>query len=167
MHCWPIRSQTKYNIPKNMKNIIKGFLAIAILALGAQSLQAGKGNGPDKGANFGSLFYKGETVGTVATPTSQPGRGIDTIYVPMPLFGDMMQVVTTPADGQLGITTVAPGDRDYHGGRWAVEVIRWKVQSDVRLLTSEDDVIVAYESGEITMERVLEADFVCPVRKNK
>ena len=146
-----------------MKKFMQVILAVAVATIGIQSLQAGKGN--NKGAGFGNLFYKGETVGTVATPTSQPGRGVDTIYVVMPLM-DGDEVITAPAMGQLGITTVAPGDRDYHGGRWAVNVIRWKNAEDVRLLTSEDDVIVAYELNQITMERASDADFVCPVHKN-
>ena len=131
------------------------FIAVALAALGVNSIQAGKGNGPDKGANFGALFYDGQTVGTVATPTSTPGKGVDAIYV-----------VSNGAEGQLGVTSVAPGDQNYHGGRWAVHVVTWVGGGATPLFTSSGQILQAYEDGDLEMVRMPEADFVCPVQKN-
>lgn len=101
------------------------------------------------GANFGRLFYDGNTVRTVATPTSMPGRGVDDIY---PVAGGV--------PGQLSVTAVAPGD-NYHGGRWAVHLVTWNRAP--YLLTSDEAVLAAQAAGHITITRLPSADFVCPV----
>ena len=139
-----------------MKTIFNLIIAISIATLALQSASAGKGNGPDKGANFGMLYYEGDTVGTVATPTSTPGKGVDVIYAFPPSVPQAM--------GQLAITTVAPGDKNYHGGRWAVYVVQWHVAPWV--LTSAEEVEVAEDMGYLSTVRMPAADFVCPVRKN-
>lgn len=100
---------------------------------------------------FGRLYYDGTVVRTVATPTSQPGRGVDAIYA----------FPGAQADGQLSITSVAPGDRDYHGGRWAVHVVDWNVAP--YLLTSDAALLDAYAVGDVSIARATAADFVCPV----
>ncbi len=139
-----------------MKTIFKAIVAISLGMLALQNLHAGKGNGPDKGANFGMLYYDGDMVGTVATPTSTPGKGIDTIYAFPPSVPQAM--------GQLAITSVAPGDKNYHGGRWAVYVVQWEVTPWV--LTSSEEVEAAEYMGYLSTVRMEAADFVCPVRKN-
>ena len=125
--------------------------AAAVLALapvvGAGTAQADSNN--PQGANFGRLYHDGQIVRTVATPTSQPGRGVDAIYP-----------VVNGAAGQLSVTSAAPGD-NYHGGRWAVHVVTWNVAA--YLLTSDEDVLAAAEAGDITITRLPSADFVCPV----
>ena len=103
---------------------------------------------------FGQLFYDGQVVRTVATPTSQPGRGVDTIYA----FAD-------GAPGQLSVTSVAPGDRGYHGGRWAVHLVNWVDSASAELLTSDEAVESARAAGDVTVTRVPAADFVCPVAR--
>ena len=100
-------------------------------------------------AGFGRLFYDGSIVRTVATPTSMPGRGVDAIY---PVAGGV--------PGQLSVTSAAPGD-NYHGGRWAVNLVTWNVAP--YLLTSDEAVAAAASSGDITITRLPGADFVCPV----
>lgn len=101
---------------------------------------------------FGRLFYDGEIVRTVATPTSQPDRGVDAIYA----FADGV-------DGQLSVTSVAPGDADYHGGRWAVYVVDWDEMATPSLLTSDADIAAAIQAGDVSVTRMPAADFVCPV----
>ena len=137
-----------------MKEIIRIILALTIAALATPGLQAGRGNSPDQGANFGALFYDGGTVGTIATPTSMPGRGVDKIYV-----------ISNGTEGQLGITTVAPGDKNYHGGRWAVHVATWIGAGDTPLFISSQQVMAAYDAGDLEVVRMPDADFVCPVKK--
>ncbi|MEC7906336.1 MAG: hypothetical protein VYC82_03860 [Verrucomicrobiota bacterium] len=51
-----------------MKNIFNLTIAISIASFTIPSINAGKVNGPDKGANFGSPYYEGQMDGTVATP---------------------------------------------------------------------------------------------------
>jgi len=100
---------------------------------------------------FGQLHYDDAVVRTVATPTSQPGAGVDAIYA---FPGDK-------ADGQLSITSVAPGDRDYHGGRWAVYVVEWNVTP--YNVTSDAALLAAAGAGDVSIARMSAADFVCPV----
>ncbi len=102
-----------------------------------------------QGANFGKLYYDGAVVRTVATPTSQPGRGVDAIY---PVVGGVA--------GQLAVTSAAPGD-NYHGGRWAVNLVSWNTTP--YLLTSDEAVLSAAAAGQVTITRMPAADFVCPV----
>ena len=121
-------------------------IAFALLALAAaQSLQAKPG--------FGELFYNGGVVRTVVPPAAAPMRGRDNIYP-----------VANGVDGQLPIAAVAPGDRNYHGGKWAVHVVMWLPAATPYLLTSEDQVLAAYGAGDIAISRVFEADFKCPIQ---
>jgi hypothetical protein len=101
-------------------------------------------------AGFGSLYYEDMTVRTVLTPTAMPGRGVDAIYA-------------FPGMEQRAVTSVAPGDPGYHGGRWAVHTVSWNHGVEPYLLTSDDAVLAAEAAGHVTIERVEAADFVCPV----
>ena len=65
-------------------------------------------------------------------------------------------------EGQLPIAGVAPGDPDYHGGRWAVHVVTWNTMA--YLLTSEADVWAAAAAGDVTVTRNADADFKCPIQ---
>jgi hypothetical protein len=82
-------------------------------------------------------------------------QGKDNIY---PIFGGV--------GGQLPVAAVAPGDPDYHGGKWAVHVVMWIAGSEPYLLTSEADVLTAYMDGDLTITRMLEADFKCPIQRH-
>jgi len=104
-------------------------------------------------AGFGALFYDGHVVGTVVPPAAAPMGGIDPIY---PIMGGV--------EGQLPVAGVGPGDTDYHGGKWAVHVVTFMVEVEPYLLTSAEDVMDAYYGGDITITRVMEADFKCPIQ---
>ena len=106
-------------------------------------------------AGFGLLYYDGDVVGTVVPPAAAPMQGKDNIY---PVFGGV--------EGQLPVAGVGPGDRDYHGGKWAVHAAMWMPDAEPWLLTSEADVLTAYMDGDLTITRVLEADFKCPIQPN-
>lgn len=128
-----------------MKTIM--LFAAALLALvTAQSLLAQPG--------FGELYYDGEVVRTVVPPAAAPKEGRDAIY---PIMGGV--------ERQLPVAAVAPGDRDYHGGKWAVNVVMWDVAADPYLLTSEQMVLDAEAWGYLTITRVREADFKCPIQR--
>jgi hypothetical protein len=87
----------------------------------------------------------------VLTPAAIPGRGTDPIYA-FPNGG---------ADGQRPVTAVAPGDAGYHGGRWAVHLVTWNTSP--YLLTSDEAIDAAAAAGDISVQRMPGADFVCPV----
>lgn len=103
------------------------------------------------GPTFGYLYYNGGEVRTIVPPAAVPGPGRDALYV-----------VVNGVLEQLGIAGVAPGDRNYHGGWWAVYTVTFTVEP--YLLTSEDDVLDAQAYGDVTLVRVPPADFRCPIQ---
>jgi hypothetical protein len=100
---------------------------------------------------FGLLFYDGYTVRTVVPPAAMPHRGVDALYV-----------IAGGVTDQLPIAAVAPGDRDYHGGKWQFHAVSWNVPPYI--LTSESDVLAAEAAGDVTITRVPERDFKCPIQ---
>lgn len=95
----------------------------------------------------GELLYEGEVVRTVVPPAAFPNQGRDNLYV---------------VPDQRPVIAVAPGDTDYHGGQWAVHTVSWNVASYT--LGSEADVLAAAAAGDVTITRVAEADFLCPIQ---
>jgi hypothetical protein len=101
----------------------------------------------------GFLYHDGMVVGTVVVPANVPaGSGTDPFYK-----------VTNGVDGQLGIAGVAPGDGPYHGGDWQVYTVTFNDGVTPYLLTSDEAVLAAEMSGEVTVTRVPSADFRCPI----
>jgi hypothetical protein len=101
----------------------------------------------------GMLYHDGEIVGTVVNSGRvDPGTGTDPFYA-----------VTNGAAGQLGIAGVAPGDGPYHGGRWAFNAVTFMPGVTPYLLTSDEAVFAAAARGDVTVTRVPENDFRCPV----
>lgn len=98
----------------------------------------------------GQLYLHGEVVRTLVPPAKVPHGGRDPIYV---------------VPGQLGVASVGPGDKDYHGGQWAVYVVTWAEGVTPYLLRSESDVILAQLAGDVEIRRAPEADNRCPVQK--
>ncbi len=95
----------------------------------------------------GCCFYDGEEVRTVVPPSAMPQNGIDNFYgVP----------------GQKGVVAVAPGDTDYHGGKWKFHSVAWNVTP--YLLTSESAVRIAEAADDVTIDRVEANDFKCPIQ---
>ena len=103
----------------------------------------------DRPVGFGSLYYNGEIVRTGVPPASMPFLGRDNLYA-------------FPNDEQMAITAVAPGDPEYHGGQWALHLVTWNTSS--YLLTSEAEVLAAGLAGDVTIDRVPENDFKCPLQ---
>ncbi len=127
------------------KKLFIGMLAavcIAIFSLPAAAQRPG----------FGELYYEGEIVRTVVPPASMPKPGRDNFYV----------VMNGNVEGQLGIAAVAPGDKDYHGGKWAFHSVMWVYPDDAYLLTSEEDVLNAVP--DVIIMRVPLNDFKCPIQ---
>jgi hypothetical protein len=100
----------------------------------------------------GCCFYDGREVRTVVPPAASPRQGRDNFY----------GFPQGAADGQKGVVAVAPGDTNYHGGQWAFYAVTWNVPS--YLLTSEAAVLAAAGAGHVTITRVPDADFKCPIQ---
>ena len=103
---------------------------------------------------FGTLYYNGETVRTAVPPAAMPQTGVDNFYV----------VTNGGVADQFGIAAVAPGDMNYHGGKWAFHSVEWHNPGDADLLTSEAAVLAAEADGLITVTRIVENDFKCPIQ---
>ncbi|MHC4487305.1 MAG: DUF7482 domain-containing protein [Planctomycetota bacterium] len=127
------------------KKLLLGTIAAVCIVLVTLSVSAAGRPG------FGELYYDGEIVRTVVPPAAMPFQGRDNLY---PIMNGVQ--------GQLPVAAVAPGDRDYHGGQWAVHLVTWNVEP--YLLTSEEAVLAAAEAGDVTIERVPGNDFKCPIQ---
>jgi hypothetical protein len=125
-----------------LKYIAISTLALAMLAL---SVIPALANGPKVG--FGELYYDGRVVRTVVPPAANPKSGKDNFYA---------------VPGQRAVAAVAPGDKDYHGGKWAVHEVSWNVEPYE--LTSEDAVLNAEKYSHVTITRMPKADFKCPIQ---
>ena len=111
----------------------------------------------------GPAFYvDGEVYRTVGTPTDftntgAPDHSFDTIY--------------EFSGAQMNVAEAAPGDRDYNGGRWMVEVVDYDVDYDTALAAFDANVSGTFDSAE-EVEAAIEAgaitttdgpSFECPV----
>ena len=103
---------------------------------------------------FGELYYDGDVVRTIVLPAKMTKEGKDNLYV---VFDDSGNIL------QRGIAAVAPGDRDYHGGKWAFHSVTWKV-APTGDLKSEAEVLQAAMADNVTITRVPENDFKCPIQ---
>ena len=127
------------------KKLLIGMLAVVFMVILSLPAAAQK-------PAFGELYYDGDIVRTVVPPASMPKPGSDNFYVVM--NGDV--------EGQLGIAAVAPGDKDYHGGKWAFHSVMWVIPEEAYLLTSEADVLDAVP--DVIIMRVPQNDFKCPIQ---
>lgn len=109
--------------------------------------------GPVGAREFGTIYVDGEAYRTFAVDARvDPGTGTDPI------------IAFTNFD-QGGVAKYAPG-RGSHGGRWAVTTATWVDPSEAELVTSYDAVMDLVAVGKVTLERVPEADFRCPLLPN-
>jgi hypothetical protein len=127
------------------KGIVMAAVTIAGLLAAAAPASAG--------ATKGLLYHDGDIVRTVVNAGRIPHQGTD------PFFG-----VTNGVEDQLGIAGVAPGDGPYHGGSWAMNTVTFNEGVTPYLLTSDEAVFAAEAAGDVTVTRVPESDFRCPVQ---
>jgi hypothetical protein len=113
-----------------------------------------QGNAFAAAPTFGMLYYEGDTVRTIIPP-SETKKGLDDLYV----FPDEMG-----GHIQLAIASVAPGDRDYHGGHWIVNEVTFNVAPYV--LDSEQEVLDAENKGYVSIDRNVSA-FLCPIQPQR
>lgn len=127
------------------------YLAYSLLFV--VSLITTQATAQEASVTFGQLFYDGQVVRTLVPPSAFPHRGNDDLFA-----------VTNGVEGQRAITDVAPGDPDYHGGQWAFHFVSFVEGVDPYLLTSSEEVLLAYMAGDIDILRVPEMDFRCPIQ---
>ena len=84
-------------------------------------------------------------------PASTPQQGRDNFYA-----------ISNGLATQKGVVAVAPGDSNYHGGHWKFHTVTFVVAP--YLLTSEGAVLAAAAAGDVTITRVPENDFRCPIQ---
>lgn len=132
-----------------MRRVIIAMLGALMVLTMAVPVLAAPGNSPAVG--FGELWYDGDEVRTVVPPAAAPQAGRDTLYA-----------IMGGTDDQLPVAAVAPGDKDYHGGKWAFHSVTWNVAP--YLLDSADAVLDARDLGHVTITKVPENDFKCPIQ---
>jgi hypothetical protein len=99
----------------------------------------------------GCCYLDGGVVRTVVPPAVAPNAGRDDFYA-----------VMGGVAAQKGVVAVGPGSADYHGGDWRFFAVTWNVEP--YLLTSADAVLAAEAAGDVTITRVAENDFKCPIQ---
>jgi hypothetical protein len=96
-------------------------------------------------------YEDGRILRTVVPPSAFPNQGRDPIYA-----------FASGVEGQLPVAAAGPGDGDYHGGAWAVHSVTWNVAP--YLITSDERLLAAAAEGDVTITRIPENDFRCPVQ---
>ncbi|MGH3648085.1 MAG: hypothetical protein ACRDTM_13030 [Micromonosporaceae bacterium] len=99
----------------------------------------------------GCCYLDGAVVRTIVPPAAAPDQGRDDFYA---IMGGV--------DGQKGVVAVGPGSAGYHGGDWKFHAVTWNVEP--YLLTSADAVLAAAAAGDVTIARVADNDFKCPIQ---
>lgn len=102
----------------------------------------------------GCCFYQDTEVRTVVPPSAFPNEGKDNFYA----------FPNGAASGQKGVVAVIPGDTDYHGGHWKFHAVSFTEGVTPYLLMSEDAILAAEQAGDVTVIRIAENDFLCPIQ---
>lgn len=128
-------------------------ISVLALALLAASLAPAQAATPPFVFPDGCCYYEGSIVRTVVPPASTTKEGRDNFYG----FPGLDPVV------HKGVVAVVPGDAgEYHGGHWRFFSVTFNV--DPYVLTSEAAVLGAEAAGDVTVTRVPEMDFKCPIQ---
>lgn len=99
---------------------------------------------------FGTIYVDGDAYRTFGTPARvDPGTGTDPI-------------ISFTNFAQGGVAKEAPGPGS-HGGRWAVWMATWVDPTEAELVTDFDAILALRDAGKVTLDRVEEADFRCPI----
>ncbi len=102
-------------------------LAIAALSVAVPSASADQPQGPHGSVAFISVYADDTLYGSVVAPNSLPAKGnFDELYV---FQGTEFTIVSD----------AAPGDQDYNGGRWHVNV----VMDAAEQFTNAEDVLAS------------------------
>ncbi len=94
-----------------------------------------------------TIWLDGVQVRTILPPAASPQEGTDPFYM-------------VPGTG--GVAAVGPGSAKYHGGHWQVFVVSWNVAQYP--LTSASAITAAETTGDISITRAADLDFLCPIQ---
>lgn len=97
-----------------MKKTLFTVIALLGLVAGTVAVAGAQGQGAMRVEN--AIWAHGMIYDTVITPTSfksPPEHSTDTIY----------SFMMSGLEGQRSVSDSAPGDRDYNGGRWNVQMV--------------------------------------------
>ena len=141
-----------------MKTLLALASVVAVAAIGAGSGYAG--NGPP---HLG-FYVDGAVYRTVGTPTDLSGTG-----APDSAFDTLYDFSGAQA---LNVATAAPGDRDFDGGRWRVQVLEFPqgyatalASGDVNgngVIDSDAELALAFDDGTAVVAGS-GPSFECPV----
>ena len=101
----------------------------------------------------GCCYYNGIVVRTVVPPASNPKEGQDNFYG-----------FSNADPNQKGVVAVAPGAIGYHGGHWKFFLVTFNPGVTPYVLMSEAAVLSAQTAGDVTIVRIPEMDFKCPIQ---
>ena len=101
----------------------------------------------------GCCYYNGTIVRTVVPPASNPREGQDNFYG-----------FSNADPNQKGVVAVAPGAIGYHGGHWKFFLVTFNPGVTPYVLMSEAAVLSAQTAGDVTIVRIPEMDFKCPIQ---
>jgi hypothetical protein len=108
-----------------MRRLLALAAVLGVTAVGAGSAYAG--NGPP---HLG-FYVDGAVYRTVGTPTDFSGTG-----APDASFDTLYEFSGAQA---LNVATAAPGDQDYNGGRWRVQVLGFPQGYDAALASGDEN----------------------------
>ncbi len=136
-----------------MKKI--SFVLVAVLLVSIAAIQASAAmavppaHSNAGGREFGALWYEGYQVRTFV-PNGKPlnNPGTDPLYA-------------FPNGEQNSVIQFAPGDPEYNGGHWKVYVVTWNVAP--YLIESYDELMTAAGDSDVNIDRMPNADVLCPV----
>lgn len=128
----------KYRFPVSI------FSLALVLALSVLSAPAFAQVGPPGG----TIYADDMMFETVATPNDLPNHGkFNTLYI--------------LGDGLAPVSSSAPGDREYRGGRWEVRMVTFNSGSPMQY-TNAADVEAAASRGDVAIGEVVKR-FTCPL----
>lgn len=125
---------------------MKSRLFIIVLAVAMVSVAAGSAAAAGAARVSDAIWAHGVLYDTVVTPATfiaPPERSTDTIY----------SFMMSGLDGQRSVTVSAPGDPDYNGGRWNVQMVVFTPQG-IAVHDPDGDGIVNFEltTAEVVLE---------------
>jgi hypothetical protein len=93
------------------KLVFLGLLVVMVLALAAPALAKRGGNSGDNGIAFGTVYVESQ------------GLYYDTLTAAnLPQHGPFQKIDPPTAERPFGVTSWGPGNPEFHGGRWWVDV---------------------------------------------
>lgn len=131
--------------------LLPSIMVVSMLALSLAPVYAAR---PPWVFPAGCCYYNDVVVRTVVPPNASfPQEGTDPFYA-----------ITNGVSGQKPVVAVAPGDIGYNGGHWKFHAVTFNQGETPYLLTSASAVLAAQNAGDVTVTRIAQNDFLCPIQ---